>query len=310
MSASVLVSVVIPVFNGHGYILNALDSVVCQTIRDLEIIVVDDGSTDGTPSVVRGYPDQRITLLEQRNAGPSTARNRGITHSTGRYVAFLDADDLWVPHKLEDQLVALSTADGARWGYSPAVTTSFRTGEELAIHPAIHHGDILCALMQKNCISGSASSVIAERELLRTVGGFDETLGYAEDWELWARLASSSAAACTERPGVIIRSREKSYGADAERMRAESLRFLERAFCTYARRCSHVRSTAMAWVHFLAGIGLRSDHQPIRAMHAFALAAWHRPLWELPYRAMLATLAARRIREAFSFLTRPEHDTK
>jgi glycosyltransferase involved in cell wall biosynthesis len=98
-----LISCIIPVFNGERYLAEALDSILAQTYRPIEIIVVDDGSTDGTRELVASYGDQ-VRYLWQPNSGPATARNQGLSAASGEFVAFLDADDLWHPEKLERQL--------------------------------------------------------------------------------------------------------------------------------------------------------------------------------------------------------------
>lgn len=95
------VSVIVALFNKEEYIARTLDSILAQTFRDFEVIVVDDGSTDGGPEVIRGYTDPRIRMIHQENSGPGSARNRGIRDSSGRFVAFLDADDEWMPRFLE-----------------------------------------------------------------------------------------------------------------------------------------------------------------------------------------------------------------
>jgi glycosyltransferase involved in cell wall biosynthesis len=98
-----LISCIVPVYNGEQYLAEALDSILAQTYRPLEIVVVDDGSTDGTATVVSSYGSQ-IQYVKQGNAGPATARNRGLNIARGDYVAFLDADDLWCPQKMERQM--------------------------------------------------------------------------------------------------------------------------------------------------------------------------------------------------------------
>ena len=99
-----MVTVIIPVFNGALHIRNAIASVLSQSVRDLELIVVDDGSTDNTVEVVKTIQDPRLRILQQPNQGASIARNKGIQESKGEYLSFLDADDFWVPNKLELQL--------------------------------------------------------------------------------------------------------------------------------------------------------------------------------------------------------------
>lgn len=98
-----LISCIVPVYNGELYLREAIDSILAQTYRPLEIIVVDDGSTDATPDVVAGYGD-RLRYIRQPNAGPGAARNHGLNLAQGEFIAFLDADDLWHPDKLARQM--------------------------------------------------------------------------------------------------------------------------------------------------------------------------------------------------------------
>lgn len=104
------VSVIVPLYNKGPWVRRSLDSLAAQTFRDFEIIVVDDGSTDDGPSVVAEYPDDRIRLVRQKNAGPGAARNRGIGEAHGELLAFLDADDEWTPDFLEENVRALESA--------------------------------------------------------------------------------------------------------------------------------------------------------------------------------------------------------
>ena len=102
------VSVIIPLYNKGKYIARALDSVFSQTYQDYEVIVVDDGSTDNGPEIVKQYNDPRLRLIHQENAGPGAARNKGISESKGEFLSFLDADDEWLPEFLEEGIYALS----------------------------------------------------------------------------------------------------------------------------------------------------------------------------------------------------------
>jgi glycosyltransferase involved in cell wall biosynthesis len=103
-----LISCIVPVFNGENYLAEALESILAQTYRPIEVIVVDDGSTDGTADVAARYGD-RIRYVRQNNGGPPTARNLGLSMATGEFVAFLDSDDLWHPEKLERQMACFET---------------------------------------------------------------------------------------------------------------------------------------------------------------------------------------------------------
>ena len=106
------ISVIIPVFNGQVYITDALTSVAAQSAHDLEIIVVDDGSTDSTAKVVRAFGDGRVRYVHQRQSGAATARNHGVDLARSQLLAFLDADDVWTVEKLDKQVVSLDRADG------------------------------------------------------------------------------------------------------------------------------------------------------------------------------------------------------
>jgi glycosyltransferase involved in cell wall biosynthesis len=110
MSAPPLISVVIPAYNAERYVLQAIDSVVRQSHAAFEILVIDDGSTDRSGEVARSYPDSRVRVVRQPNAGPAAARNHGVQLARGELLAFLDADDLWEPRKLELQWEALRAA--------------------------------------------------------------------------------------------------------------------------------------------------------------------------------------------------------
>src|ERR1051326_205992 len=100
------VSVIIPTYNSAHYLADAVESVLSQTFQDIEVLIIDDGSTDETETVIQRY-GSLVRCFRQRNSGVAVARNRGIEESRGEYVAFLDADDTWLPHKLERQLAAL-----------------------------------------------------------------------------------------------------------------------------------------------------------------------------------------------------------
>jgi glycosyltransferase involved in cell wall biosynthesis len=172
-----LVSVVIPVFNGERFLREAVRSVLDQQYAPLEIIIVDDGSTDGTATVARSLP-ATVRYLHQPNQGPAAARNRGIEHAQGGLIAFADADDLWPPAKLEFQLPYLIS--------DPAV-------------------DIVMGrvqLLSETGLTESAFSVnlgcaVIRKSVFDRVGLFDETMRYSEDVDWFMRARESGAAIMT-----------------------------------------------------------------------------------------------------------------
>lgn len=193
-----LVSVVIPAYNASGFIAETLESVVGQTYRPLEIIVVDDGSKDGTPEVVERFADQGVRLIRQENAGPSAARNRGIETSTGTYIAFLDADDLWLPEKIARQVEVMEQHPDMGLLFGDMVNFG-PTGREPVSHfeknglGAGYFGDSLwmtdafLKIFENNVIPTPA--VLVRADLLARTGGFDERFRFSEDYLLWLRCA-------------------------------------------------------------------------------------------------------------------------
>ena len=177
------VSVVIPTYERRDYVRRAVASVLAQSIQDFELIVVDDGSTDGTGSTVDGL-DDRIRYEWQENGGVSSARNAGIRLARGNLVAFLDSDDQWLPDHLAVVIDVLS-------GHPEAVLCStsprFDAGGRQPSSRA-EIVDLLPLLFVENVV-GAPSGVVVRRTALLEAGGFDERLAVMEGWELWLRLA-------------------------------------------------------------------------------------------------------------------------
>lgn len=233
------IDVVIPVFNGEAFIELAIRSVLQQTVSPKHVIVVDDGSTDGTSRVMARLQaeDVRITFHRQPKTGVSAARNAGIKASTATFIAFLDADDIWLPEKLERQLDAFAQG-GAETGF---VHSSYfcinAQGERLPdqkVVPPQQRGDIFMPLLLDGYVlSGSASSVLVRRTVLDKVGYFDERLFYGEDWDLWLRLAQVSKVDFTSEAVVGIRVHDGSAQRRARPGRA--LQFFQQQLLVYSK---------------------------------------------------------------------------
>jgi GT2 family glycosyltransferase len=190
------ISVIIPAYNAESFIAETLNSVLTQSYRDLEVIVIDDGSTDRTAKIVEKIArgDTRVRLVFQQNAGVAAARNAGIKVVRGEWFAFLDADDIWHPHKLEKQLRRFQQLDetiGLVYCWSALIReTNDLTGGYIAFS---FNGDVGHALTYLNFI-GNASAPLIRRSVIEDVGGFDITLKAqqaqgCEDWELYMRIA-------------------------------------------------------------------------------------------------------------------------
>jgi glycosyltransferase involved in cell wall biosynthesis len=182
-----LVSVVIPTFNRATWVREAIDSVLAQDYPQLEVIVVDDGSSDHTPEVVRGF-GPALTFIRQSHAGVSAARNRGVAVSHGTLVAFLDSDDLWLPNKVAAQVALFLQQPQTQVCYTDEVW--IRRGVRVnprQIHQK-HAGWIFLQSLPRCIIS--PSSVMMRRTLWDRLGGFDERLPACEDYDLWLRLTA------------------------------------------------------------------------------------------------------------------------
>jgi glycosyltransferase involved in cell wall biosynthesis len=184
------VSVIIPVYNGERYIAATLETVFEQTFRDFEVIVVDDGSTDGTEAILRHY-GSKIVYLKNDHGGPASSRNLGISVARGDFIAFLDADDLWLPTKLERQVAfaalhpdfGIITTDAATFDHTGVTEAS------AAAHKYIPSGHVLNELLFDNWIGTSCAMV--RRECFEKVGPFDqEAFVRGEDWVMWMRIAA------------------------------------------------------------------------------------------------------------------------
>jgi len=223
------VSVIIPAYNQAKYLRDAIDSVLNQTFQDLEIIIVDDGSIDETRDVVFSYNHTRITYIHQKNKGLSSARNTGIKASIGNYLAFLDADDLFLPNKIENQIIALDNNPSlilvlSGWGFvdeNGSIISKIRPWGKnpnldleswLIGIPFVIHG----ALFRRDCFE--------------TIGMFDATLTGSEDWDLFIRIASSKyLMAWTKQILCSYRIHSSNMTRDPDRL-SQKIRVLDNFF--------------------------------------------------------------------------------
>jgi glycosyltransferase involved in cell wall biosynthesis len=181
------VSIIIPVYNAEEYIAEAVESVLAQSFRDLECIVVDDGSIDRTGEIAGGF-GERVRYIRQENAERSAARNRGIAEASGDYIGFLDADDILLPEKLKEQVAFLDAHPGYDVVYSRVAY--FRdNGERMCyrVRRATPSGDILPLLIWSNFITMNAP--LFRLGAVERVGGFNVSLCRYEDWDFLLRLA-------------------------------------------------------------------------------------------------------------------------
>lgn len=254
------VDVVIPTYNAAAFIENALDSVVAQGDCVARIIVIDDGSTDDTDIIVRNFQARHaaavdILYLKQTNAGPSAARNRGLTRVNADFVAFLDADDVWAKDKLRKQLAVFDAPEFENLGVVycnyglidqnglPIENFGFQLDHTI-------RGHVSKRLLEANLIAGSASAVLVRKECLQKVGWFDESLVCAEDWDLWLRLAEHYDFDFVDEELVWLRQHINNAQRNEARMLGGELLFLNKL---YLRNKLHVFHVLRLWKRLVKG---------------------------------------------------------
>jgi glycosyltransferase involved in cell wall biosynthesis len=218
------VSVIVPTYNRKAMLFEALDSVLAQTWRDFELIVVDDGSTDGAAADVAARYGTEVRLETQPRRGVAAARNLGVSRSGGDYIAFLDSDDAWMPGKLAAQMSFMLAVSRRRICQTEEIW--IRNG--IRVNPKNKHrkpsGDIFRASLELCLVSPSA--VLMTRELFEAVGGFDESFPVCEDYELWLRIAQNQDFDLLPEPLVMKRGghadqlSRSTWGFDRFRVRA------------------------------------------------------------------------------------------
>ena len=236
-----LVSVIIPVYNTGRFAAEAIESALAQTYPRVEIIVVDDGSLEPTEWLVKRFAG-RIAYYAKPNGGPASARNLGIARSRGELVAFLDADDLWEPHKLAEQAAAMERHPETGLVYT-AMAKIDRAGYPLDGEAVVERrpsGRVLTALFMRNIIP--TSTVLVHRDCLDAVGLFDEALPVSEDYDLWLRISERYEVAYV--PQRLARYRVHPAGISRDPVRAYECeqRVVERAVARFGDRYPELRA--------------------------------------------------------------------
>jgi glycosyltransferase involved in cell wall biosynthesis len=209
------ISVCTTTWNAARFLPETLASVLAQTFTDFEVIIVDDGSTDRTPEVIAPYlADQRMRYYRYEHMGPGAARNLALRLARASLIAFLDADDLWLPHKLERQLELLRSDPGLGVVYTRRLLID-ELGRELQYHqPPLYRGEVMAELFRNNFVC--FSSALVRRAVFGKVGIFDEDLPLAVDYDFWLRVASAYRFDYVDEPLVKYRTGHSSLSSRAE----------------------------------------------------------------------------------------------
>ena len=221
------VSVVIPTYNRAGLVGHAIESALAQSFADREIVVVDDGSTDGTMAALARF-GSKIRVVRQENGGEAAARNRGIREASGTWVAFLDSDDLWEPDALE-RLVQASAAHPGAGLVAMKARAILADGTRTArVHGKKSPGP---SFTTRSLLWGDAGGVLmpmVRRDLLLAEGGFDESLRQATDCDMWLRLSFRTEMIALDAPLLLCRVHPENASADKTVNAAMWLRILDK----------------------------------------------------------------------------------
>jgi glycosyltransferase involved in cell wall biosynthesis len=266
-----IVSVIIPTHNRAWVLAEAVDSVLAQTFPDYELIVVDDGSTDATADLLAGY-GARLRVEVQAHQGVSAARNRGIARANGELLAFLDSDDLWLPHKLRRQVDFMASRPAALICQTGEVW--IRRG--VRVNPARRHrkpsGMIFDASLALCLVSPSA--VMARRALFEEAGTFDESLPACEDYDLWLRVSARFPVYLLDQALVVKRGGHpdqlsSAWGLDRYRIRALA-KILEGGVLTASQQRAAVATLERKCRIYAAGCRKRRREAEARAYDELA----------------------------------------
>ena len=288
------VSVIIPAYNSMPCLIEALDCVFQQTLTDFEVIVIDDGSSDDTAAWVKQVSDRRVKLISQANQGPSGARNTGITYARGEYFAFLDADDLWHPTKLEKQVRCLeqNSTVGLVYTWVALIDRQGKpTGRVFASHA---EGNVWQSIVERNII-WCGSSPMVRRQCWETVGLFDRGLSTLEDWEMWIRIASGYPFAVLKEPLTYYRQLSTSLSKNWQLMEQSFYLVIEKIFQSappeqlyLKHRSYHYAYICLAWKCLQSK---NKDYQQAHHFHTAAIASNPQLRYSLEYIRLSLALA-------------------
>lgn len=258
------ISIIIPLYNAEKTIEGTLQSVLNQTVTDLEIIIVNDGSTDLSLQKIAAFADPRLTVYSFENAGASVSRNRGFAKSSGELIAFLDADDQWTPNKLEDQMVSLDSHPEAAVAYS--WTEFIDESDQLIVKgqavTVTTQEDAYRRLLVGNFLD-SGSNPLIRREAIASINGFDESLQACQDNDFYLRLAMRYLFVTVPKYQIKYRLSSTSMTANTKKWEKNSLHFLDLAFSTAPASYQHLKTKRLTDLYrYLMLRSLEGDPSP------------------------------------------------
>ncbi|RCJ37613.1 glycosyl transferase family A [Nostoc punctiforme NIES-2108] len=255
------ISVIIPAYNAEITIAETIQSVQQQTFTDFELIVINDGSKDRTVELVNSIKDERLQIFSYENGGLPVARNRGISHATGEFIAFLDADDLWTADKLELQLTALEQNPKAGVAYSWTCFMDVdEQGKPLFFLPSPKYsfaGNVYEKLLVSDFIHNGSNTLI-RRQALESTGGFDPACPGCADWDYWLRLSTRWYFVVIPKHQILYRRTPGAMSSNIEKMKEDALIAMKKAYQAAPPELQYLKKYTIVSFHiYFAGLYLQ-----------------------------------------------------
>ena len=280
-SISGLVSVIVPVFNREKLVGRSIDSIIAQTYPNIEVIAINDGSTDGSLEILKKYADSHpgnFLVVDQQNAGQVRARNNGIKQARGEYIAFLDSDDTWDPQKLAKQLPLFKGNVGLVYCGIHEVDPDEKVINTIPCEQGLR-GNIYQQLLVKNRMTGG--TVVVSRIALETVGWFDESFQAAENWDLWIRIARLFQVEYVDEPLLNYLKHSGNMSCDSGKMSCAAWDILQKHLPPSARKGVLKRAYNQAYSNYYynqAVVNFSNGNYP-QARTSFLQCWRYRPLY-------------------------------
>jgi glycosyltransferase involved in cell wall biosynthesis len=284
------VSIILPTYNRTRFLRHAVESVFAQTLTDWELIVADDGSDEETKAYLRALERPNVRVVWLAHCGnPSRVRNAALNVAAGKYVAFLDSDDVWAPTKLAAQVGALDSNERHRWSYTACNRIDADGSvlpKRLTVAPTPRSGWIFESLLALD-VSAAMPTVVAKRSLLEEIGGFDEEQQYGEFHDLCLRLALRSEVIAIADELCSVRAHDEQYSADRIEAKRAWMRLYEKfgllAPSGAARACCE-RMRARIALELAALQGANQDIRSVlQTLNAGKVLSWRRPGFWYPW---------------------------
>lgn len=288
------ISVVIPAFNAERYLDECIRSVLAQTLPVVEVLIVDDGSTDGTLAMARGF-GENVRVLHQQQGGPARARNLGASEAQGDWIAFLDADDFWQPEKLSRQRAQLLRDPSAVLCYTGLLALKLDGSLVPVAPPTLAEVDRMLRMTNPGI---PPSAVMIRRDTLLDAGGFNEVQRGCEDWDLWFRLRKFGHFAIVETPDTVYRESLGGLSSNPVHMYQDFLRMFDRVLLQDLHGISRTlwRRRILSYQQYKAAMTARhvDQNEVEKQFLRRSLMTWPSPFWH-PERFKATAVMIRRL---------------